>query len=248
MAIYGKNAESYREASRLTLFEIVGHSLISRLDDLRGKSVLDLACGAGNQTRRIKMAGAGRLVGVDISSAMIRLAREEERRDPLGIEYRCCAVQELGAIGTFDYVTAALLLHYASGYDDLLAMCRTIFANLRPGTRFVTINDNCGKFAEFPPTAFARYGLSIEARDPPLEEGGIITVTLSSEGNQVQFDNYYHARKTYERALYEAGFVSVSWSPLELPPHLASTECVEFWEFFLSASPLTVIECKKAPL
>jgi predicted RNA methylase len=39
------------------------------LGDLRGKNVIDLACGEGFFTRSITWAGAARVVGVDISKA-----------------------------------------------------------------------------------------------------------------------------------------------------------------------------------
>jgi ubiquinone/menaquinone biosynthesis C-methylase UbiE len=40
--------------------------------------VLDLACGEGFYTRRIKQRDAARVVGVDVSQPMIELARAEE--------------------------------------------------------------------------------------------------------------------------------------------------------------------------
>ena len=47
--------------------EIPDH--LELLGDLRGRSVLDLACGEGFYTRLIKKAGADRVVGVDLSGA-----------------------------------------------------------------------------------------------------------------------------------------------------------------------------------
>lgn len=245
MPMYDSIAEAYQGATGLTLFEVAGYSLISRLDDLAGAAVLDLACGEGNQSRRIKMAGARQVLGVDISPEMLRLAESEEERTPLGIEYECSAVQHLGAVGRFDYVTAAFLLHYAPSYADLVAMCRSIYANLVPGRRFVTINENCGRFTQFPTDAFARYGFKIEVCNPPLAEGGSIRVTLTRSGRVVQFDNYYYSRATYESALREVGFAAVQWSPLRLPPRLADSAEASFWDFFLRASPLTVLECTR---
>ena len=43
-----------------------------------------LACGCGYYTRRLKQHGVARVIGVDISSEMIRLAREHEQKEPLG--------------------------------------------------------------------------------------------------------------------------------------------------------------------
>jgi toxoflavin synthase len=57
-----KRAESY------TFFRTVG--------SLEGKRVLDLACGFGYYTRRLKQCGAAQVIRIDISPEMIRLGRE----------------------------------------------------------------------------------------------------------------------------------------------------------------------------
>ena len=66
-------------SSKPTLFKILG--------DIRGATVLDLACGDGFYTRRIKQAEALEVTGLDLSGEMISLAGEEERARPLGCRY-----------------------------------------------------------------------------------------------------------------------------------------------------------------
>ena len=53
---------------------------------LTGKRVLDLACGYGLYTRHLKSLNCDYILGVDISSEMIKLARDIESKDPKGIE------------------------------------------------------------------------------------------------------------------------------------------------------------------
>src|SRR5438093_11706216 len=84
-------------------------TLFTLLGDLRGKSVLDLACGEGFYTRFIKQRGAARVVGVDRSAGMIALARREEARHRLGIDYRVHDVKHLALAETFDVIAAAYL-------------------------------------------------------------------------------------------------------------------------------------------
>jgi toxoflavin synthase len=109
---------------------------------LSGKSVLDLACGEGFYTRFIKRRGAARVVGVDISQGMIELARREEETNRLGIEYRIQDAKQLVLNETFDVVVAGHLLNYAQTYSELLEMCSAITRHLKPGCRFVTVNNN----------------------------------------------------------------------------------------------------------
>jgi SAM-dependent methyltransferase len=93
MAQYDEIAEQYKETTQLEIFRIISHTMSHWIGDVTGRSMLDLACGEGGGTRTIKQAGAGRVVGVDVSEEMIRLAREAEAKQPLGIEYLARAAQ-----------------------------------------------------------------------------------------------------------------------------------------------------------
>jgi len=59
---------------------------LKMVGNVKGKQLLDLACGEGYNTRILAKKGA-RVIGVDFSKEMIKLARERERRDRLGIRY-----------------------------------------------------------------------------------------------------------------------------------------------------------------
>ena len=87
-------------------------------DDVAGRSVLDLACGTGLYTRRIKALGAADVVGVDISPAMIDAAeqsrnatrQESATRPPTPPNY---ALED----APFDRSRPAYLLNYADSED-----------------------------------------------------------------------------------------------------------------------------------
>ena len=76
-ADYDKFARQYKASKRLPFREYIEwYSYNELLGDVSQRSVLDLACGEGYYTRRIKQKGADKVVGVDISGKMIRLAKE----------------------------------------------------------------------------------------------------------------------------------------------------------------------------
>jgi 2-polyprenyl-3-methyl-5-hydroxy-6-metoxy-1,4-benzoquinol methylase len=86
---HGRTAELYRKAkAQPWRSRIESHSFMKRIGDLAGKDVLDVACGEGHYTRKLRQAGAARVVGVDVSARMIELARAQEGAEPLGVEYR----------------------------------------------------------------------------------------------------------------------------------------------------------------
>ena len=83
------------------------------LGNVRGKSLLDLACGDGFYTRRFRSeCGADPVLGIDLSPKQIERARAIEQREPLGIEYRVGDVTTLELDRRFDVATAIHLLHY----------------------------------------------------------------------------------------------------------------------------------------
>ena len=62
-------------------------TLMHMAGDVKGQSVLDLACGYGFFGRELLRKGASHVVGVDISEKMIDLAREESRKNGDTIEF-----------------------------------------------------------------------------------------------------------------------------------------------------------------
>src|SRR5262245_10173832 len=140
---YDAIAADYQRAKQQPWrFYVERHTLLRLLGDLRGLAVLDLACGEGYYTRELRHRGAARVVGVDLSEGMIRLARREEARRPLGITYRVQDARALEGAGDFDLVVAAYLLNYAATKEELQGMCAAIARALRPGGRFVGVNNN----------------------------------------------------------------------------------------------------------
>jgi SAM-dependent methyltransferase len=220
------------------------HTLYGLLGDLAGKSVLDVAGGEGFYTRFLRRNGAARVVGVDLSRAMIDLAIEEERRDPLGVEYLQHDAMSLALADRFDLVVAAYLLNYAADYGALLRMCQAIARHLAPGARFVTVNNN----PAHPRERFGnsrKYGFTKRA-DAPLAEGTPVAYVFHlDDGQSVEITNYHLAIATHERALREAGFREVAWHAPALAPGAADGHPPGYWDEFLQHPPVVFLECTR---
>ncbi|EIM28757.1 class I SAM-dependent methyltransferase [Microvirga lotononidis] len=78
---------------------------------IAGKRVIDLGCGEGSNTRRFARLG-GVMTGIDLSSGMIRRAREQEKDEPLGIVYEIASFGDLApfADGAFDAALSTMAL------------------------------------------------------------------------------------------------------------------------------------------
>jgi len=218
-----------------TFFKLVG--------DVTGKAVLDLACGEGFLTRPLAQKGASRVVGVDLSERMIDLAQEQETREPLGISYLVHDARDLNLPERFDLVVAGYLLNYASSANELLKMCRTVARHLRPGGRFVTINNNPAQ----PPEYFSicrKYGYTKRLAGP-LAEGTPIIYRFIQGDESFEITNYHLSVATHEWAFEMAGLRDVRWHLPEVTRAGAEAFGKDYWADFLAHPPIVFIECRK---
>ncbi len=214
------------------------------LGDCRRLAVLDAGCGDGFHARRLMAAGASRVAGVDVSPAMIELAREQERAAPLGIQYVCCAVEDLPDLmcgAGFDVVLASYLLHYAPTVEVLGRMCQRLGNALRDGGRLVALTENPDQQPE-DYAGYASYGFdkqAVEAR----REGSRIAYGLVSGRQIIRLETYWYSRTTYAAALGAAGFSAIQWLPLQLDPAAGSPD---FYASYLRNPPVLGLTAVKA--
>ncbi len=236
-------AERYREAkaqpwrSRVEAF-----SFLKLIGDVEGKRVLDVACGEGHFTRMLRTAGAAKVVGIDISDEMIGLAREQEARNPLGIDYRVEDARRVGGETDFDLVVAAWLLVYARARAELVEMCRGLASRLRAGGRLVTLINNPA-FRDFEPAPdYRKYGFQMSFDDQP-SEGAPIKVTLLLKDSTIEIENYYLPMAAYESALAQAGFENFAVHMPDVSP--AHENEPGYWDDLLTYPNFVLLDCVK---
>lgn len=235
MEAYDAIAEQYRDSKQLPFREhLERHTLFQLLGDVRGKTVLDMACGEGFYTRLLKRAGASAVTGVDISAEMIRLAEAREAREPLGCRYVRADAAAFQPEGPVDLVAAIYLFNYAGGREQLDRFCQVCHDALRPGGRLIGVNDNVRNVP--PGTApLAKYGLERSCPDPAAEGDAIRYTLTNADGRQFRFDNFYLKPETYRAAFQKAGFGEFRWVDLRPSP---SQKDNPFWDDFLSNPPV----------
>jgi toxoflavin synthase len=243
MAEYDKIAKEYSQTQekRLARELVYDYSLFKNLGDIKGKSVLDLACGDGRLTRRLKKLGASKVIGIDLSSEMIKIAKEKEEQNPLGITYKVGKVGEIGKIGDFDVVVAGFLLHYSQTKEEIQKMADDISMNLKQGGKFLTLNNN-----PFSPTTDAKkYGSTIEF-EKSSEEGSKIIVRLWTDEKEVcKFDSYFWKKETYEEQLKKGGLKDIKWIPVEVSEDGINKFETGFWDDFYKNPTIILIEATK---
>ena len=96
-----------------------------------GESVLDVGTGSGILSIVAKKAGAGRVLGIDISEEAIRSCRENAKLNGVRIECRLASPSDLEE--SFDLIVANLELHvFRKELDNIIPLFkrRTIFSGL----------------------------------------------------------------------------------------------------------------------
>lgn len=241
---YNQISAQYREAKQHPWRSLVEeYSFTTLIGDLTGKKVIDLACGEGFFTRKLKHLGAANVTGADISEEMIALAKAQEAEDPLGIEYLVDDARALVPQQDNDVAVAAWLLNYSHDREELNLMCRGVAQRVRSGGRFVTFNMN-PHLDQFLDMDAKKYGYSVRC-DDRNREGAVVTWTMYLKNSSFEIENYYLPVDAHESALNEAGFRDVTFHPLSLSPEVAASER-GYWSDILDHPPATMIEAIKA--
>ena len=240
--VYDDIADQYRE-SKWLLFRhfIERYTVLELLGDLRGQTLVDLACGEGVHARQFKRLGAAEVTGVDISEAMVALAEAEERKDPLGCRYVQADAAEFAPAEPVDVVTAIYLLNYARTRGELDRLWRGCHRALRPGGRLVGFNDNVRRPPQ-PGTSLEKYGFERLCPHPPSEGDAITYRMTNHDGRVFEFENYYLTPDTYVDSARDAGFDDFRWVDAMLEP---SEHGDPFWDDFMAQAPLTAFTASK---
>ncbi len=224
---------------------IEAYTLDQLIPALDGETVIDIACGEGHYTRRLREKGAARVVGVDLSPRMIELAQVQEARRALGgLEYRVGDGKDLPFEGEFDLAFAAYFLNYAHDRRELQEMCAAVARCLKPGGRFVTVNSS--PLLDFDPgRSYRQYGFEAKIHGGLREGAPIIWRIFLEDGTFFDIENYFLDKDIHEEAFHAAGFTKIIWHGPRLSPDGEIAFGRDFWKPFLDHPTIAFIECVK---
>jgi SAM-dependent methyltransferase len=218
---YDTIATRYGGMQALPAPSIEKPSVEAILSDITGLRCLDLACGLGRWSKFLLDAGAAEVVGVDTSELMIQEAAREASSWPADFNNKVtfqvgdCS-KPLALEGRpFDLVFGAWLLNYAATSAEQLGMWRNIYANLRPGGRFIGITPNVHMNIVDHPID-DRYGYAVVAVQE-VEDGHKCRLTAYTQPENVSFEMYHLSKKVYEQGAADAGLVEMEWNGHVIP-------------------------------
>ena len=101
------------------------------------KLVLDLGCGTGSITNILAKRGYD-MIGVDLSSDMLNVARDKAMEESLDVLYLCQNIREFELYGTVDAIIGTLdVLNYITEPEDLNQVFALVKNYLNPDGIFI---------------------------------------------------------------------------------------------------------------
>lgn len=128
MADFSEHAGDYQR--RAVVQQAAGETLLEMLAIQPGEDILDLACGPGALTARIRERSGGRVVGCDAAPGMVDEARG--RYGESGIEFITCDAAGLPFVAAFDAIYCNSAFQWFRDPAAVLSGCARA---LRPGGR-----------------------------------------------------------------------------------------------------------------
>lgn len=206
--------------------------------DIRGKRVLDLACGTGHYANHYLNWGAASVTGMDVSTGMLEAGRRnaEARGVPesrLKFVHGDATDENLIVDGApFDLVTGCWLLNYAPDVATMTKMYRFIARNLRPGGYWMGLSvpplltdapfeADVLNTALAPDGVWGKHGnLGKVLKAMPNGDGFLIRVELGNEVHKAKacFDCYHLSLKVFEQACHDSSkFERPEWRDFVIP-------------------------------
>jgi ubiquinone/menaquinone biosynthesis C-methylase UbiE len=110
-----------REGKDFYRDEMNNPAFFKLIGNVKGQKILDLACGEGFNTRILARKGA-KVVGVDFSQRLIEFARQQEKKEKLGIDYFVTDATNLKMFPSshFDVVTCFMALMDIENYQTAI--------------------------------------------------------------------------------------------------------------------------------
>jgi SAM-dependent methyltransferase len=275
-AFYNDHANEYsnskllpfRYIETLNFLELVKQILSNKDSQI----VLDVACGDGFYTRKIKalVASNFKVIGVDISEEMIHIARKIT--DPvLDIDYihydgsmftdpEFRDLLPVNSNGFVNHVSGVFFLNYAKNQEELIKYLKSVASVLKPGGFFFGLNDNPrddGSWFNqnmFKEIGFDKY-IPHHEQEKRYEGQPVVYKMFNTDGSVLEITNYWIPPDKFKEAFEIAGFMDFEWIDMQhIPKDVRADDTFlndlyakysDAFDLMIEAAPVTFFKAKR---
>lgn len=228
MTNYDELAKNYDTWTGMPLRKYAWTETVAKnLGSLKGKRVLDLACGTGVSTQIISDLGASEIVGVDLSAESIKIAKNKNIQ---GASYFVGDVfdYDFPKLGKFDVVVGLFVIEYAETKEQILKLFKNIRKEIVPGGKFVSLTIN--GLTIHPPEMY--YGITQDIIPEKMGDRFIDTLHDESGKKLLSVEMYHWDKETIGQLLLENGF-SCQWLTVNVSREGIINYGADYWKDYL---------------
>jgi len=242
--LYDEQGHGYAKVSNdLEEAYIVNPLVFSTLRNVEGKSILDLACGAGFYLEKFAEQGAADLVGVDISESMLDAARRllGDRvtffKDDIGRP----DLDQVVGIKRFDVVFCAWGLFYMETDKNLNDCLSTCYRALKDGgTAYFVLGDD-----KMIKEGGIEQLIQVEILEVVRGDWTGPTYTKKALAGDFICHDLWRPYEMLEAACKKAGFTNVDKVETLFDEYGLKGWRVDDWQKIKKAKPVFIIACQK---
>jgi toxoflavin synthase len=229
-----------------SLKDLEDFSVLQTLGDLHNKTILDFGCGQGYYSRLLGKK-AKKVVGIDVSKKMVRLANYYTNKKTLpNVDFYVRDGTETLDLNHFDVVFAAYTLSQAKNKQMLEKFVHSMYDSLKPGCYSYGIHSNF-ELNELQIEKSIKYGI-MRIYPHRRETGSQSTIRffdISKEDQPLVFeiDDYFIKSDDFVEVFRNVGFIEFEW----INPFLTETHYnYEFFKDALEHPHFILFKAKKA--
>lgn len=133
-------AQRMRDGKNITHEYLAKPALFEAAGDVRGKEILCIGCGSGEECDAFMKAGAKRVVGIDLSPSLIEIAKKSYPQ----IEFYVMDMEQMDVEdASFDVIVSNLTMHYVPSWTPTLLKMKNI---LKPGGEIIITTNHPIRF------------------------------------------------------------------------------------------------------
>ena len=237
---YDLMADKYEAWTQSTLRKYAWTETVTRnLANIKGKRVLDLACGTGKSTEILAKLGAKEIIGIDISEESLKIAR---KKNIPNTTYYCGNAFDFdfSLLGKFDMIVGIFLIEYTPDKQDIENLFRQLHEILIEDGDFLSLTIDP---MVIEPNAIY-YGIRQDIK--PLVDGDKCIDQLCDSSQQllIEVEMYYWSRKIIDQLLKKSGF-TCKWLPVYVSSDAYKEFPYKYWDKFLKSPIYVMFSAKK---